>query len=669
MDPFLIDVALALPSGGTFQYAVPEALRERAALGKRVAVSVRSRRMIGYLVGFSTERAVAEVKAIESVVDDSPVLSPELLELTRWMASHYLCSWGQAIEAALPAPFKKGRFLMKSRPGKVPAAASAEAPDPGPRVLTADQERAYRLILGDLVARRFAGHLLYGITGSGKTEVYMHLIRELLAAGRGAIVLVPEISLTPQTVDRFRARFGDCLAVVHSRLAQARRVEEWHRIRSGAARVVVGARSAVFSPVRDLGLIVIDEEHDHSYKQEETPRYHTRDVAAARCRIERAVLLLGSATPSLESYHAAEEGRLGLERLPERIERRPLPEVEIVDLRRNEAAGRDRIFSTALEKAVRDCLGKKEQAMLLLNRRGFATHLHCASCGYVSQCPNCRISLVYHYDKAALFCHLCQYRQTPERLCPACRKHPLHYFGIGTQKVESEASRLFPGARIARMDADSTARKDSHETILRAFRKGEVDILIGTQMIAKGHDFPNVSLIGVISADTALHIPDFRAAERTFDLLTQVAGRAGRGDVPGRVVIQTYVPHHYAIRSAKDHDYLEFYAQEMEFRRELGMPPCAHLVKVAAAGASEREVARQTLLFARFLERRLPEGVKLMGPAPEIVSKEMGQFRWNLYLKGPSPEAIHPALRQALEEFKKTEKARVAFTIDVDPQS
>jgi primosomal protein N' (replication factor Y) len=659
----LIDVALALPSFKTFQYAVPESLESKIALGKRVFVFVRTRRVVGTIVGISAEKVVEEVKPIDAVIDETPVLSPEFLKLTAWMSEYYLCSWGQAIEAALPAPFKKGKFLMKSRGKKT--AEDLDVVNPQDLPLTAHQKEAFERILSKMKSGQPGIFLLHGITGSGKTEIYLHLIREMLARGRGSIVLVPEISLTPQTVERFHSRFGDGLAVIHSRLTQARRVEEWHRIRSGQARVVVGARSAVFSPVKDLGLIVIDEEHDTSYKQGETPRYETRQVAAKRAELEGAVVVMGSATPSLESYfHSSDGGSVRLD-LPERIERRPLPVVDIVDMRLQPRGKSERIFSYPLEEAVRDCLSKKEQVMLLLNRRGFSTYLHCSACGHVMSCENCRISLTYHYDKGSLFCHVCHFRLAPQRLCPACGKGYLHYFGIGTQKVEEEALRLFPGARVGRMDSDSTSKKGSHEVILRAFKKREIDILIGTQMIAKGHDFPNVSLIGVISADTALHIPDFRSAERTFDLLTQVAGRAGRGDIPGRVLVQTYVPHHYSIQSAKDHDYHEFYEKEIVFRRELSMPPYSHLVNVVLSGPVEKEVMRQSLELSRSLESRMDGRFKVLGPAPCLVSKEKGEYRWNFFLRGERVEEMNPLLRKTLEEFKKR---RVRVTIDVDPQ-
>ncbi len=664
MKQIFVDVALALPSFDSFQYSIPESLKEKVAPGKRVWVYVRSRRVIGTIVGVSDQKLFEDLKDIESVVDETPILSEHFLKLTKWMSEYYLCSWGQAIKAALPAPFKKGKFIMKSRSKKT--GAGGDIVNPENLVLTAHQKEVFQKILSHVHSGQPSTFLMHGITGSGKTEIYMHLIHELLKKSCGSIVLVPEISLTPQTVDRFYSRFRDWVAVVHSGLTQARRVEEWHRIRNGEARVVIGARSAIFSPVKNLGLMIIDEEHDTSYKQEETPRYETRRVAQKRAELENAVVILGSATPSLESFFLAQNANINYTELPERIEKRPLPIVEIVDMKRQAQARGERIFSNMLEQSVRDSLSKNEQVMLLLNRRGFSTYLHCSSCGYVMTCRHCQISLTYHQDKTALFCHVCHFRAMPERICPGCKKSVLHYFGMGTQKVEMETKRLFPAAHVGRMDSDSTSKKDSHEAILRAFKRRETDILIGTQMIAKGHDFPYVSLIGVISADTALHIPDFRAAERTFGLLTQVAGRAGRGDIPGKVVIQTTVPAHYSIQCAKNHDYQGFYAKEIIFRRELKMPPFTHLVKVVLGGSAERETAKQILTLAKLIEPRLAgTGCEVLGPAPCLVPREKGMFRWNLYLKGPSVETIQPVLKAALGEFKKT---GTTLTVDVDPQ-
>ncbi len=658
-----VDIALAVPSAGAFQYAVPEALLGKVRPGLQVFVRMRNRRMVGTIVGLSDVKAVPEVRPFESLVDERPLLDDPMLALTSWMAEHYFCSWGQAIDAALPASFKKGKLFIKSRTPRTHHDVEIDTPDDHP--LTSQQDAAYRTLMEGVEKGRPHSYLLHGITGSGKTEVYMHLIRELLKRGRSSIVLVPEISLTPQTMDRFYSRFGDVVAVIHSRLSQGRRVEEWHRIRSGEAKVVVGARSAVFSPVQNLGLIVLDEEHETSYKQDETPRYHAREVAKKRTELENALLVLGSATPSLESFYASEKKEITRLKLPARIENRPLPLVEVVDMRRQHEGKKERIFSNVLEDQMRHALGKKEQVMLLLNRRGFSTYLHCSSCGHVMGCPNCRISLAYHTDKTMLLCHLCHYQEIPTRLCPGCSKNYLHYFGLGTQKVEMEARRLFPDAKITRMDADSTSRKDGHATILRAFKKREVDILIGTQMIAKGHDFPNVSLIGVISADTALYIPDFRSSERTFDLLTQVSGRAGRGDVPGRVVVQSFVPQHYAIQAAKDHDFFEFYNKEIGIRRELRMPPFSHLVQIIARGVSEKNVVRTVIELSKaFRLNSTAAGIEVLGPAPCANSKEHGQFYWNVYLKGAEVAQINAFIRETLRGFKKS---GVTLAIDVDP--
>ncbi len=663
MRALYADIALSVPSAGAFQYSIPEGLLQKIRPGVRVFVKMRDRKMAGTVIALSDVRIVETVRDIDSVVDEKPVLDRNMLELTRWMAEYYFCSQGQAVEAALPAPFRKGRHFMKSRSAKTHEHSEIESPLDFP--FTDAQKAAHDAVRARLDSGKPGVFLLHGVTGSGKTEVYIQLIRGLLKEGRSSIVLVPEISLTPQTVNRFYSRFGDCVAVIHSRLSQGRRVEEWHRIQNGEAKVVVGARSALFSPAQKLGLIVIDEEHEGSYKQDETPRYHARDVAKKRAELEGAVLILGSATPSLEAYHASQAGEIKYLSLPHRIEDRPLPIVEIVDMRRQREGKKERIFSTVLEQAVRDAVFKKEQVMLLLNRRGFSTFLHCSSCGYVMTCPNCRISLAYHFDTAMLLCHVCHHQTAPQRLCPGCQKNYLHYFGIGTQKVEQEARRLFPEARLGRMDTDSMTRKGAHEAILKAFKKREIDILIGTQMIAKGHDFPNVSLIGVISADTALHIPDFRSSERTFDLLTQVAGRAGRGDVPGKVLIQTFVPHHAAIQSAKDHDFLEFYANEIVLRRELFLPPFTHLVRVIVRGAVEKDVVRAILTLAKDLGVHSAErSIRVLGPAPCINSKQHGQFYWNLFLSGPHVPEIDRFLKETLSLLKKI---RVTVAVDVDP--
>ena len=659
------DVALGVPQEEPYQYGVPMEFKEQIAIGKRVRVPLRSQTRIGYVVGISKTASLKNIKPIAEVLDsEGPFLTEKFRKLTHWMSEYYFCSWGQAIEAVMPTPFKKGKTVMKSRSPKNTEESLVHATPV--HSLTAQQSQVYESIWLTLKKHQFKKFLLHGITGSGKTEIYLCLIEKLIQEERGSIVLVPEISLTPQTTQRFKARFGDLVAVVHSRISTGKRLEEWHRLRKGEAKVVVGARSAVFSPVKDLGIIVIDEQHDDSYKQEETPRYEAGRVAEERCRIEGAVLLSASATPSLESYFEAKKAEGELLTLSERIEQRPLPQVTILDMR-NERRGRTiRLFSIKLEDAIQKALDKKEQVMLLMNRRGFAPFVSCMTCGTPVGCPRCRVSMVFHHDLQKLLCHTCHYMKFPPKMCPACNKGYVRYMGIGTEKVESEAARLFPQARIARMDRDATSRKDAHEKLLERFRRREVDILLGTQMIAKGHDFPAVSVIGVISADTALNLPDFRSAERAFSLLTQVAGRAGRKDIPGRVFIQTFLPTHYAIQAAKDHDYHEFYAKEIRFREQLKMPPYQKLIQIILQGRVEKDVLKRALEFRKKLEEKSKSrGLEIMGPAPCLVSKRYGQYLWNLYLKVGDLLKANIWLKEELQSFGRQ---GVKITVDVNPR-
>ena len=440
--------------------------------------------------------------------------------------------------------------------------------------------------------------LLHGVTGSGKTEVYLQAIAHTLEQGKGAIVLVPEISLTPQTVERFKARFSSgklhtLVAVLHSHLSAGERHDEWHKIRQGRARIVIGARSAIFAPVEPLGLIIVDEEHEHTYKQEEAPRYHARDVAIVRGQMENAVVVLGSATPSLESYHNCKKGKYTLLELPERVDDQKMPHVRVVDLRQAARGGKGPpIFSNQLKEAITQRLERGEQTILFLNRRGYSTALECTQCGYVANCPNCSLSLTYHRPEQKLRCHLCGHFEPVPTVCPneKCRNPQIRYSGLGTQKVEDVLGKLFPKARVRRMDADVMKRKEDYRRVLGEFRAGKIDILIGTQMIAKGLHFPNVTLVGIIFADMALHQPDFRAGERTFQLLTQVSGRAGRGDVEGEVFVQAFTPFHPAIQYARRHDFVGFYEQEIEFREQLKYPPIARVALLTLKGRNEEKV-------------------------------------------------------------------------------
>jgi primosomal protein N' (replication factor Y) len=511
--------------------------------------------------------------------------------------------------------------------------------------------------------------LLYGVTGSGKTEVYLQAIEKVLAKGMGAVVLVPEISLTPQTVERFVGRFGPRVAVLHSNLSEGERHDEWHRVRDGKADIVVGARSAVFAPMANLGLIVVDEEHEPTYKQDDAPRYNARDVAVMRGRMERCAVLLGTATPALESWRNATAGKYGMAKLPQRADHKRMPVIRIVDMRNAGAgsAGRGSIFSRDLLEAIGRRLDRAEQTMLFLNRRGFATSLICMKCGYVARCDNCSVACTYHRDADVLQCHICgAARKVPGR-CPGCQDPAFKYSGVGTQRVESVLQRLFPKARIQRMDADVTGTKGSHGRILDEFRSGNTDILVGTQMIAKGLHFPNVTLVGVIHADLSLHMPDFRAGERTFQLLAQVAGRSGRGDVLGEVIVQTYTPFHPAIQSARRLDFEGFADQEAEFRKELSYPPFAHLVCLTLKGRSEQRTTFVAASLFKRLKREMPEGVLIAGPSPAPIARAKGLYRFQVMLRSASVGRIVRGVRNAMRGFAAP--ADVQHTVDVDAVS
>ncbi|MDD5423073.1 MAG: primosomal protein N', partial [Candidatus Omnitrophica bacterium] len=585
--PKYAQVAVALPIDRIFHYSIPASLSDRIAIGKRVFAPFTNRTVVGYVVGFSDEADVKETKDIVSVIDDSPIVSEEMLKLTAWVKDNYFCSWGEAIAAAIPGGIKKGGTAIGSRI-KEPHINILDFPPTTPHDLNEEQNKALKVIEECIDKKEHKTFLLHGITASGKTEIYLQSIEKVLSKERQAIVLVPEISLTPQTIERFVSRFGDHVAVIHSRLTPATRFLEWKKIKDGKARIVVGARSAIFSPMKDIGVIIIDEEHETSYKQDDVPRYHARDVAEERARLNNCPLILGSATPSLESYYKAKKGEYKLVRLTKRIDERLLPKSKIVDMRM-ELATRKRvaIFSKVLLDAIEKTLKNEKQAIIFLNRRGFSTFISCKKCGLVLKCKRCDTVLVYHYDSKKLQCHYCDYTAQPPDICPKCRSSYIKYFGLGTEKVESELSHSFSHAHMARMDSDTTVKRGSHDKILGSFKSGDVNLLVGTQMIAKGLDFPQVTLVGIVSADVSLNIPDFRSSERTFNLLTQVSGRAGRGEDGGEVIIQTYAPGHYAILCAAKHDYDKFYEEEIVSRKELLFPPFINLVKITVRARNE----------------------------------------------------------------------------------
>jgi primosomal protein N' (replication factor Y) (superfamily II helicase) len=511
--------------------------------------------------------------------------------------------------------------------------------------------------------------LLHGVTGSGKTEVYLQAIRSTLVRGKTAIVLVPEISLTPQTVERFKSRFAeaqDTVAVLHSHLSEGERHDEWHKVQSGRARIVVGARSAVFAPLENLGLIVVDEEHETSYKQEEAPRYHARDVAVVRAKMEQCAVLLGTATPSLESYHNAVQQKYRLLNLTQRVDDCQMPLMRIVDLRlerRKEKVAA--ILSEKLRQAIIARLEKNEQTILFLNRRGFSTSLLCSNCGEARNCPNCSVALTFHRGAARLTCHLCGHTAAVPKKCPACSQDALIYSGFGTEKVEANVAHLFPDAVVRRMDADSMSRKDAYRETLHAFRSGKIDILVGTQMIAKGLHFPNVTLVGIINADLALHMPDFRAGERTFQLLTQVAGRAGRGETPGEVFVQTYTPFSPSIQFARHHDFAGYFQQELEFRERCDFPPFKHAVLITVRSPHEARAKLSAETLVRRLKENLGSEFILGDATPAPLEKLQGQFRFHILMRGEAILRLSRLIRETLDKLPLPED--VLASVDVDP--
>ena len=509
--------------------------------------------------------------------------------------------------------------------------------------------------------------VLNGVTGSGKTEVYLQAIAHAVAKGRGAIVLVPEIALTPQTVDRFRGRFGDVVAVLHSDLSDGERHDEWHRIQKGEARIVVGARSALFAPVPDIGLIVVDEEHEATYKQDEAPRYHARDMAVVRGKITGCAVVLGSATPSLESVLNVRKGKYMEVRMPHRIDHRNMPHMRIVDLRLDaELKGKPNVLSGELVEAIKIRLERAEQTMLFLNRRGFSSSMICQKCGEAPKCDHCSVTLTYHKTANKLMCHFCATEYPVPNRCPnaACGDPGFKFSGLGTQRIEEVVKKVFPKARVHRMDSDTMTRRESYRTVLGDFRSGKIDILIGTQMIAKGLDFPNVTLVGVVLADMSLQVPDFRSAERTFQLLTQVAGRAGRGDINGEVIVQTFSPHHWSIQAARRMDFDAFADQELAFREELDYPPYAHIVCLTCRGP-EVDVVEKAIgeVATRMTERKLP-GVVIAGPTPSPLARLKGEYRFQLLFRARQAVTISRPLRQVLKEVKWPKKVFAAVDVD-----
>jgi primosomal protein N' (replication factor Y) len=537
--------------------------------------------------------------------------------------------------------------------------------------LTEPQAAVLTQIEQQMNSAAYSAFLLHGVTGSGKTEIYMRAMSKALSLGRSAMMLVPEIALTPVFSRRLRARFGDQVAIFHSSLQKGERFDEWTRVKNGDARVVIGTRSAVFAPVKNLGLIVVDEEHESSYRQQESPYYNARDVAIVRAQKESATVVLGSATPSLESFHNARKGKYTLVNLPERIGARPMAAAKIVDMRNVFARhGKPRVFSDELLEAIRDTHERGEQSIILLNRRGYSSFILCRSCGETVQCPNCDVTLTYHRSERVIVCHYCNHREAVPRVCPSCGKKYIYYVGEGTEQLEEMLRLLFPALRVARIDRDTTTRRKVFEQTLADFSAGRIDTLVGTQMLAKGHDFPNVTLVGVVSVDVGLALPDFRAAERTFQLITQVAGRAGRGDRPGRVLIQTYHPYHYALRHACAQDYETFYDEELRYRQNHSYPPFVALGSLLVHGPDLGRVRSDSLELRKQLDVANHERkCRVLGPAPAPLARIKGEHRFQLLIKSRSRKQLREVADAALKKAADGGMNLRAVNLEIDPMS
>lgn len=601
------------------------------------------------------QAAMLEILSMNEVVS--------LADLTKFTGGSY---------GAIAALEKKGLITLKNIVVNRDPIRRTPKPAVKRPVLTKEQDSVCTAIAKAMDQQVYTGFLLHGVTGSGKTEVYLRLIEKTLDMGRKAVVLVPEIALTPQMVAGFTDRFGKRVAVFHSGLSLGEKYDEWKRMRDGKADIVIGARSAVFAPLDNIGIFIVDEEHETSYKSEMLPRYNTKEVARFRARQYGAALVLASATPQIESYYQAEQGEYTLLNMTERVNGRQMPAVSIVDMREELEAGNRSIFSRMLEQEIARNLERREQTILFLNRRGFSTFVSCRSCGFVAECPNCNISLTYHKFNDTLRCHYCGFTIDNYTVCPACGSAYIRYFGGGTQKVEEEVRRLFPAASVLRMDIDTTGRLHAHEKILDTFRREKTDILIGTQMVAKGLDFSDVTLVGVISADTMLNIGDFRAGERTFDLLEQVTGRAGRDQKPGRAVIQTYNPEHDAVVLAQAHDYQSFYRKEIAIRKALWYPPFSELVSILFSGASETLVPRAAKFFAKQLQalRDIGQKTQILGPVPAYISKIKNKFRWRIIIKCENADRLSLVLTEAQKNCRKNANYEdIAIVIDKNPNS
>ena len=699
-----------------FDYTVPKELQSKIKVGIRVSVPFGRMTLEGFVLEIKNKSDLSELKEIIDVVDEDIVLNDELLELGKVMRKNTLSTLINCYQVMLPKALKAGSSVnikydtfyklnsnydksikfndkqkeiielvsngLVSRKELIDISLSSLNTLIKKNVLIEEKKEHYRVnynnertirkelttdqrkVVDEVISNDKSTYLLYGVTGSGKTEVYMEIIDYYLNKGKTSIVLVPEISLTPQMIDRFHKRFGDKIAAIHSGLSDGEKYDEYRRISRGEASIVIGARSAVFAPLKNIGIIIIDEEHSDSYKQSDpSPRYHARDIAILRSNYHNCSVILGSATPSLESMARGEKGVYKLLRLPNRVNGKELPSVNIIDMNKSMKRTRGH-FSNSLIDAINDRLEKKEQIILLLNRRGYSSFVTCKNCGFTFKCPNCDITLTYHKSSNTLRCHYCGYGEKKYDKCPKCGESSLNNLGVGTQKIEEELNKLFPSSRVLRMDYDTTSKKGMHEKMIESFRNHEYDILLGTQMVAKGLDFPNVTLVGVINADTSLNIPDFRSSENTFSLLNQVAGRSGRSEKTGSVIIQTFNPMHYAIYFTKNHDYTSFYKQEMLIRKKLKYPPYYYICNIRISGKDSKYILDEALKIKQVIEKDLLSTI-VLGPSSSSLFRINNIYKYNIILKYKKEDSLYKTLSNILEHYKTNN--RIKIDIDFNP--
>ena len=745
--PAYVEAVLPVPIRRSFTYRIPEEMRGSIKLGARLKLPFGRRELTGYAVEFHqklTEDADVDdskIKDVIGVLDDEPLITPEILHLTKWTADYYASFWGEMLKASLPAGINADKVRPKRRKAVrlIRGQGVAEPPEGGtsdklltekqqqiiellekndgemlftdlieqadtnaspistlakrglvevyvqdvhrdplqgagklqqPELrLTAQQQACLDAITSGLKAGKYKAFLLHGITGSGKTEVYVRVMQQALKQGKSALMLVPEIALTPLFSRRLRAVFGADVAILHSNLSAGERYDEWRRIRRGDARIAIGTRSAVFAPLENIGLVIVDEEHDPSYRQHESPFYNARDAAVMRASFADAVVVLGSATPAMESFHNAQTGKYDYLQMPERIGGRALADAKLIDMRDVfKAAGKDVALSAELLEAIDLTNSRGEQVIILLNRRGFSQFVLCRTCGETMKCRNCDITLTYHRRDQKVICHYCNYREPVPRVCPQCESEYLYFVGEGTENIADQLVKKFPSMRIARIDRDTMAHKGELDQVLLDFAAGRIDMLVGTQMIAKGHDFPNVTLVGVVSVDIGLGLPDLRAAERTFQLITQVAGRSGRGNKLGRVLIQTYYPEHYALRHAVRQDYEGFYAEEIRYRERLAYPPFFVLASIMIKHRDRASATQNANVLRRSLDTaNAAKHVRVFGPAPASLSRLKNEYRIQIILKSPSRRELRNVLDIALADAEMHRADMRSIYVEIDP--